>query len=173
MIEKLCKKCNTIKTTDNFHKNKRTTSGLSEYCISCKKEYDLLYRQTDKIKQMYSSEKYKRKKLKYKNENYIKIKLITTKMSARARNIEFSIDENDLSILPEYCPLLNVKIDYEYGNGINLNAASIDRIDNSKGYIKGNVWIISRLANTMKSEATIEQLLEFSNNTIKIFKNDS
>ena len=172
-MKKLCKKCNTIKDDSCFHKNKNTKDKLSEYCIKCKKEYDEVYRQTDKIQQLYNSEKYKRKKLKYKHENYIKIKLSTARLTARSRKIEFSITEDDFSELPEYCPLLNVKLDYVYGNGRNLNAASIDRIDNSKGYIAGNVWIISLLANTMKNEATIEQLLEFSNNVIKIFKNDS
>jgi len=172
MIEKLCKKCNTPKEASNFHKNKNTKDGLSEYCITCKKEYDITYRKTDKIQQLYSSEKYRRKKLKYKNENYMKVKLITAKLTAKSRNIEFSITEDDFLELPEYCPLLNVKLDYIYGNGRNLNAASIDRIDSSKGYIKGNVWIISLLANIMKNQASIEELLEFSNNVIKIFKND-
>lgn len=171
--EKLCKKCNIIKDVSEFHKNKNTKSGLSEYCISCKQKYDAKYRKTDKIVQLYNSEKYKRRKLKYKNENYIKVKLYTAKLTAKARNIEFLIDESDFKILPEYCPLLGIKLDYEYGNGRNLNGASIDRIDNTRGYIKDNVWIISLLANTMKNEATIEQLIEFSKNVIKIFKNDS
>lgn len=38
------------------------------------------------------------------------------------------------------------------------NSASIDRIDNDKRYVKGNVWIISTKANRIKSNATLAEL---------------
>jgi hypothetical protein len=41
---------------------------------------------------------------------------------------------------------------------------SLDRIDSSKGYIKGNVWIISHKANTMKSASTLEEFLLMAQN---------
>lgn len=31
-------------------------------------------------------------------------------------------------------------------------------IDSSKGYIKGNVWVVSKRANTIKNNATLEEL---------------
>lgn len=75
---------------------------------------------------------------------------------AKRNNIEFSITKQDIS-MPENCPYLNIPIKI---NDIksNYNSPSIDRIDNSKGYIKGNVIIVSRKANTIKNNATLQEL---------------
>lgn len=79
------------------------------------------------------------------------------KRRAKSKGIEFNIEESDITI-PEFCPVLKVKL--ESGT---RHPPSLDRIDNSKGYIKGNVWVISRKANTMKNDATAEELKEFAN----------
>ena len=54
------------------------------------------------------------------------------------------------------------KGNYEY-------TPSLDRIDPTKGYIKGNVWVITKRANTMKNSATREELLKFADNIYKYF----
>lgn len=89
-----------------------------------------------------------------------------SKWSAKRRNHEFNLTIDDIQ-LPEYCPLLGIKLYYNFEKRTHFNSfnhASLDRIDNSKGYIKGNVIVISRLANAMKNEANFEQLLTFSDN---------
>jgi hypothetical protein len=60
---------------------------------------------------------------------------------------------------PETCPILGTPISFERGKGTRpaLNTASYDRIDNSKGYVKGNVAIISKRANTIKADLSYEQ----------------
>ena len=89
------------------------------------------------------------------------------KSSAKRRGIYFDLKPEDL-VLNVNCPLLGFKLDYKNFQGGSVfnskNYATVDRIDSSKGYVKGNVWIISRLANNMKSCATFEELKLFSIN---------
>ena len=47
-------------------------------------------------------------------------------------------------------------------NGNQPNSPSLDRIDPTKGYVKGNVMMMSALANRMKQDATLKQLNQFS-----------
>ena len=50
----------------------------------------------------------------------------------------------DLLPLPVVYPVLGVELSYRAKGGIHTpNSASIDRIDPSRGYCKGNVWVIS------------------------------
>lgn len=35
---------------------------------------------------------------------------------------------------------------------------SLDRIDSSRGYVKGNIWVISLRANRIKNDSTVEEL---------------
>jgi hypothetical protein len=39
-----------------------------------------------------------------------------------------------------------------------MTRPSLDRIDNNKGHVKGNVRMISYRANVLKSDATVEEL---------------
>lgn len=65
------------------------------------------------------------------------------------------------SICFKTCPVLGYELKYG-GGGKAKNSASIDRIIPSLGYVRSNVMIISLLANTMKNEATPQELLLFA-----------
>jgi hypothetical protein len=66
-----------------------------------------------------------------------------------------------LSLCVDNCPVLGKPL--RYGGGIKSKySASIDRIDSAKGYVRGNVQVISLLANLMKNEADESELLAFA-----------
>ena len=73
------------------------------------------------------------------------------------------ISKEDIKV-PIFCPILDIKLEFHFGQGAGgkPSSPSLDRIDNTKGYIKGNVQVISHLANQMKSTATKEQLVKFA-----------
>lgn len=62
----------------------------------------------------------------------------------------------DLFPFNERCPCLGIKLEW---CGDPDNSPSLDRINNDKGYVKGNVVWISHYANSIKRNATIDQLL--------------
>lgn len=82
--------------------------------------------------------------------------LRAAKQRAIEKGLDFNIDESDI-ILPKRCPLLEIQMQTHDFKAAG-NSYSIDRIDSTKGYIKGNVWVISKRANTLKNNATIEEL---------------
>lgn len=89
--------------------------------------------------------------------------LMGARNRSKIKNLEFSIDISDINI-PEYCPVLGIKLAVHKGkSGGKKNSPALDRIDNSKGYVKGNVRVISHLANMMKSHASNEELIRFAN----------
>lgn len=87
---------------------------------------------------------------------------INAKSRARKRGMEFTIKLSDVMI-PDYCPILGIKLNRVAEKYWSDNSPSLDRIDNNEGYVKGNIQIISALANTMKNKATPSQLLAFAN----------
>lgn len=65
-----------------------------------------------------------------------------------------------LSLITTHCALLEVELDYVKYIGLSTpkNYASLDKIDPTKGYVEGNVQIISHRANMIKNDATLEEL---------------
>ena len=84
------------------------------------------------------------------------------KSRAKTKNMECNIELKDI-IIPEFCPILGLKLECFSGrSGGENNSPSLDRIDSNKGYIKGNIRVISHLANVMKNNASIEELQLFA-----------
>ena len=80
------------------------------------------------------------------------------KKRAKLKGQEFNLEIEDIPIIPEFCPILNIKIEPNKTHSPLDSSPSLDRIDSKKGYIKGNVQIISNRANRIKSDATIEEI---------------
>lgn len=93
----------------------------------------------------------------------------SAKNRAKKSNLLFNITAHDIKI-PSVCPLLDIPLFITVGEGRTNNSPSLDRVDNSRGYERDNIWVISDLANMMKSSASKEQLIIFAYNILKKFK---
>ena len=90
--------------------------------------------------------------------NYPKHMLHGAKGGARRRGLDFAITLADVTPIPNCCPSLGIPLVIHPSHGrAEDDSPSIDRIDNSRGYVPGNVQVISYLANRMKTDATLEQ----------------
>lgn len=89
--------------------------------------------------------------------NFPEKKLLrAAKDRAKKFDLPCSVTIEDI-VIPEMCPILQVQL-----KAGTRYAPSLDRFNPRLGYIKGNVWVISRKANVMKNDASFEELKEFA-----------
>jgi len=104
-------------------------------------------------------EKSNARRLAYIQRHPLKYLLIAAKYRATKKGLEFSLTEEHFPGLPTHCPVLGIELRYGGGGGShNPGSASLDRIDSSVGYVPGNVAIISLRANSLKKDATLEEV---------------
>lgn len=68
---------------------------------------------------------------------------------------EITITLADL-VMPSHCPALGIPL--VWGGKRTANSPTLDRIDNARGYVPGNVAVISFRANTLKSDASLAEI---------------
>lgn len=163
---KVCPKCKRELSIEEYNKG-NGMFGRRSICRDCehqvqntpervarRRELELLRRQNpDYVKHRNEMDRLRR----HNDSMSLRKELLrAAKQRALQKGLDFDITIDDI-VLPENCPLLGIKLqthDYKASG----NSYSIDRIDSSKGYIKGNVWVISKRANTLKNNATLEEL---------------
>jgi len=148
MDKKRCCKCKLEKSPESFSKNRSRKDGMAGQCKACERQFNI----------------YKRK-----TENKL---LALAKHRAKKKNLEFNLELEDV-VIPDYCPVLGIKLQRNRGGkAANDNSPSVDRIDNSRGYIKGNIKIISYKANIMKNTSSskdLKKMIDYIENNKETF----
>lgn len=173
----------TVKIGDRFGSltilsslDKRNSSGNRVYSLKCDCG-SICEKSTDKLRKKSNPTKYCSKNCpliprdgkhlithgKTKTHEYRLYFL--AKQRASQRNIKFNIDVDDI-VIPEFCPILNIKLRKNH-KGWAPDTPILDRIIPEKGYVKGNVKVISGRANVMKNDANITELRMFTENIFK------
>ena len=78
---------------------------------------------------------------------------------AKYKDLQFNLTNDYIySITPDRCPALGIELTFGGTKRVTSNSASLDKIDPNKGYIIGNVAVISNKANIIKSNATANDI---------------
>lgn len=89
---------------------------------------------------------------------------------ANLNGITFTISVHDIPEIPEYCPVLGVRIKANTSAGPLDSSPSIDRLIPSRGYVPGNIRIICNRANRIRSDATAEELRRIAEDALALEK---
>lgn len=112
--------------------------------------------------------KYSAYRTEYYKKNPEKYILMEAKRRAKRLGLEFDLEVSDI-IIPEYCPIVNIKLTEVCNKGGAISSSpSLDRIDNNRGYLKDNVRVISRKANTCKSNLSLDDIKRLYNYSIGV-----
>ena len=153
-----CKKCTNWKDLSEFSSRKRmpspSTKDLSKIVPT------LYYREVCKECSISSVNKEEYCGNKARKEQHRKdprkVMYLNTKYRAAKLNLPFNLEKSDI-VIPEFCPLLGIPL--QVGNKASKpNSPSIDRLIPSKGYVKGNILVISHRANAAKNNLSVEEL---------------
>jgi hypothetical protein len=109
-----------------------------------------------------NAQEYRDKNKRYRDNNPEQSMLSQAKYRAKKRGLDFDLELFDI-VIPEVCPVFGTTLARgctKKGKSVlaDPNSPSLDRIDSSKGYVKGNVWVISNRANKLKNDGTLDEL---------------
>ena len=156
-----------------YNKEYRSTPEYKKYKREYDRKYSLRPEVKERKKEYASRPEYKKYKKEYQKNwgQSFEGKLSIVKSRSKKKNLEFNLTIEYLkSIYPKnnMCPLLNIPLDWKSSHK-HPNTPSLDRIDSSKGYIKGNVQWVSWRANQLMSDATPDELLMLAQNYKKVY----
>ncbi len=110
------------------------------------------YSELSQAKKRASCERSRKYRVKY-YERYLVVRL---RRKAEKLGLPFDLTEEDV-VVPSVCPVLGIPIEKD-GRGQRDTAPSVDRTIPGRGYVQGNVAVISMKANRIKNDATLEEL---------------
>jgi hypothetical protein len=121
-------------------------------------EYRKAYRKTPKGAAIRKSSSAKRYAEMSESERKRRI-FSSARGNASSKNREFSITMSDV-VWNVYCPVLGIKLNYgkPTKGKLSWDSPSLDRADPGKGYIPGNVVVMSWRANHIKMDSTLQEL---------------
>lgn len=166
--ERTCRKCSDTKPVDQFISDRGLSTTLCRVCSAsvCRERYAKnrkarqdLERSKRRARREMDPEAVKSEDTyrywEKKKRDPVGYVLTRLKSAARTKGLAFNLERSDIFI-PEYCPILGIKL-AQFGTGRGDACPEIDRIDSSRGYVRGNVAVISGRANRIKDNGSADE----------------
>lgn len=149
-----------------YHRNKKKANAQQKAWREANREYlrarELARRQANREKyrvyyqrwlaenkeQAYATQR------KWRERNVERSLLRNARRRAEKLGVKFALAIEDI-VVPKRCPVFGLQL--KMGRGTCDHSPSLDRINPKKGYVRGNVAVISFLANRIKSNGTAIQ----------------
>ena len=158
---KVCKVCGRTLPYTAFNKDKSRADGRRNRCRECDAAY-FQAKQRDPEWKKRHNQKSKDRRARLKSEDPAALWAYDAVANARQRakrgGVPCNISLNYVrSLVVDYCPLLGIPLIYS-ADELRSNSATLDRKQPDKGYVEGNVAVLSHRANRLKSDSSIEEL---------------
>lgn len=152
-ITKTCCRCKKLKYANDFSKNKYQKDGLAAICKTCRSEE----RRTEYMRQQQNDQN-KRRRARDPIRFKMQTLLILARNRSRSEKVPFDLTVDYLiSLATVTCPVLGILLDF-HANNLCDASPTLDKFIPALGYVRGNVSIISFRANSMKRNATVEEV---------------
>lgn len=161
-VLKKCSKCKKNKDTSQFNTHSCTRDRLDSCCYACKATAARRYywknvKRLRKQSRLYSR-KNKKKLRASKLADPRKFLLCYAKYRAKKQGLAFRLTVNDI-VVPVVCPVLGIPLVIGRGIGGAIDASpTIDRRIPEKGYVPENITVMSKRANVIKNNATVQEI---------------
>lgn len=153
---KTCNKCHEELPLSSFSTSKQTPDGYRYCCKPCAAAYQKARRNNDEYRARRNALRRDRAQQDWR---------WSLRESARGRaskqGVPFDLSYEDI-VVPTHCPILGIPLVKHTGKHRH-DSPTLDKIIPELGYVPGNVQVISFRANSMKNDATPEELLRFAN----------
>lgn len=128
---KTCSRCKKEKPIDDFYRSSEFPDGRQYNCKACGRAHSRRW---------------------FKERAELSL-LAGARDRARKLGLPFDLEVEDI-VIPDKCPVFGVPFERSTRFG-----PSLDRIKPELGYVRGNVAVISRKANSIKNDGTADEIL--------------
>lgn len=152
---KACSKCGIVKPLTAFVRDRTKPSGRHSFCKECRRQHSAKAYEQGYLQQWLKDHPVRRR---------VYSMIANSKIRAAEKGLDHNLTVDYLlSLVTSHCPYLGTKLRWNNPSDdeschTSPNSPSIDRIDSTKGYVEGNVVIVSHRANAIKNDATEEEL---------------